>query len=476
MRLKKEMTHINGDWIRTITSSDGTNYTFCGALEYRYKHIAKNWNEETRRKYAREYNDIILPALKNHNVKTIDEYTKEDYEEAIDNIREKGFERNGIMHKYAESTIHHFQNLIHYVVFQSSVYRLCVDVLWGTKFTISKLGEEVERESRVHLKKSLSAEQEKSLLKELLTDPYEDGTKVALLLMWGLGLRNSEACGLNYCDIKSIEGYPECYAAWIYKTTKIESNELQSGGKTFNTGRIVPVPEKILVFLSKRKKKIIEMNANKGLTDVNVEEFPICNVGSIEYDSDDYLTRCKADNVTTAAHSVFDDAKIISEQIAYLDLELSDGKTASILKEKEPTAYLLRRNYATQMCVLGLTNAEMQYLLGHNVEDAYESRNDFVNSERIYSMFLKLQKRSILNNVMNNNNTIEISIPRKSTLKIIVTAAEPTDNVSVIIKAKNPKMIQTKWFESSHKGSYDRTVNILEQYNNGYQGVGKKRV
>lgn len=456
-------THINGDWIRTIDSRDGTKYTFCGALEYRYKHIATNWNDETRRKYAREYNDIILPALINHNVKTIDEYTKEDYEEAIENIREKGFERDGIMRKYAESTIHHFQNLIHYVVFQSSVYGMCEDVLWGSKFTISKLGEEVERESRVHLKKSLSAEQEKSLLKELLSNPYEDGAMVALLLMWGLGLRNSEACGLNYCDIKSIEGHPECYAAWIYKTTKIQSNELQSGGKTYNTGRIVPVPEKILAFLSKRRMRIIEMITNQGLTDVNVEELPICNAGFLDYDRDVYLTRCKADHVTMAAHVVFESAGIFSEQIAYLDLELSDGKTASILKEKEPTAYLLRRNYATQMCILGLTNAEMQYLLGHNVEDAYESRNDFVDNERIYSMYLKLQKRSILNNMVDNNNTVKINIPEKSTLKIKVTAAEPTDNVSVNVITKNPKMIQTKWFESSQKGSYDRTVNILEQ-------------
>ena len=462
-------THINGNWIRTIDSRDGTKYTFCGALEYRYKHIATNWNDETRRKYARDYNDIILPALMNHNEKTIDEYIKEDYEEAIESIREKGFERNGIQRWYAESTIHHFQNLIYYVVFQASVYGLCEDVLWGTKFTISNLGEEKERESRVHLKKSLSAEQEKRLLKELLFDPNEDGAMVALLLMWGLGLRNAEACGLNYCDIKSIEGHPECYAAWIYKTTKIESNELQSGGKTYNTGRIVPVPERIIAILSERKKRIIKMITRQGHTEVDVEELPICNAGLLDCESDVYLTRCKADNVTIAAHAVFERAGIFSEQVAYLDVELSDGKTASILKEKDPTAYLLRRNYATQMCILGLTNAEMQYLIGHSVEDAYEARNDFVDSERIYSMYLKLQKRSILNDVVNINNTVKISIRDNSTIKINVAAVEPTDNVSINVTTKDPEKIHTKWFEDAPKGSYGRTVNILEQYDAAYQ-------
>ena len=80
-------TLINKDWIRTISSQEGTKYTFCGALEYRYKHIATNWNDETRRKYEREYNDIILPALDNHNEKCINEYSKEDFEKAIDHIR-----------------------------------------------------------------------------------------------------------------------------------------------------------------------------------------------------------------------------------------------------------------------------------------------------------------------------------------------------------------------------------------------------
>ena len=76
-------------------------------------------------------------------------------------------------------------------------------------------------------------------------------------------------------------------------------------------------------------------------------------------------------------------------ELAFLDEELSEENTAALLKEKEPTAYLLRRNYATQMCILGLTNAEMQYLMGHDVEDAYESRNEFVDSERIYIMYQK---------------------------------------------------------------------------------------
>ncbi len=462
-------TLINKNWIRTISSQEGTKYTFCGALEYRYKHIATNWNDETRRKYEREYNDIILPALDNHNEKCINEYSKEDFEKAIDHIREKGFERNGYKRHYADTTIHHFQNLIYLVVFQSSVYGLCENVLWGTTFVIDLPDEQEELESRVRIKKSLSIDQEKRLYQELFSDPNEDGAIVALMLMWGLGLRNGEACGLNYCDIKPIEGHPDCFAAWIYKTTKIESNELQSGGKTYNTGRIVPVPEKVFSFLAKRKEIVRKLVVSQGNSKETIDELPICNAGWLDYDTDSYQIRCKADDVTIAAHNVFENAGIMSEQVAVLDAELSEGKTASILKEKDPTAYLLRRNYATQMCILGLDNAEMQYLLGHCVEDAYESRNEFVDSERIYSMYRKLQNRAILNNTKDNDNSVKIRICNNSTVKICATAVEPTDNVKISIKTDDSKSVQTKWFEDSKKVSLSRTINILEQYKSGYQ-------
>lgn len=462
-------TQVSEDWIREIDTPMGLKYTFCGALEYRYKHIAAHWNAETRKKYNRAYNDIILPALENQNEKTIDEYTKEDFEVTIERIRQKGYIQNGVHRQYADSTIHQFQNLIYYVVFQSSVYGLCTDVLWGTNFVIDNIGEEQEKESRVFLRKSLSVVQEKNLLKELLSDINEDGSMVALALMWGLGLRNAEACGLNYGDIKPLEGHSECQVAWIYKSTKIESNELQSGGKTYNTGRIVPVSDKLVAFLAERKSQIAKLVSEQGLLDVVIDELPICNDGYLDYDSDSFLTRCKSDHVTEAAHVAFENAGITSAQVAYLDAELLTDQTASILKEKEPTAYLLRRNFATQMCILGLSNAEMQYLMGHCVEDAYESRNEFVDSERIYSMYLMLRNRTLLNNSIATTNTMKLAIHGKSIVKINAVSAEPTDNVHVEIKSKDPDMVRTNWFEESHTRVYDRSINILETYHRDYQ-------
>ena len=461
-------TSIDDNWIREIHKEGLTEYTFCGALEYRYNHVAKNWNADTRKKHEREYNTIILPSLKNHNDKTIGEYTKEDYEEAIEIIKGKGYEQNGIRKQYSESSINNFRNLIYFVVFQAAVYGLCQNVLWGTKFALDVPGEATEIEERVILKKSLSIAQEKHLAKELLGDPCEDGAMVALLLMWGLGLRNAEACGLNYGDIRPIDGHPDCYAAWIYKTTRIKSDELQSGGKTYNTGRIVPVPEGIMIFLGKRKALIEKLIQEQDNVEINIDELPICCSGWIEAGFCEFKERCKADQVSVTAHDVFESAGISSKQLAFLDEELSEENTAALLKEKEPTAYLLRRNYATQMCILGLTNAEMQYLMGHDVEDAYESRNEFVDSERIYIMYQKLRQRELLNERKDDYNKAEICVHGREIVKLHISAKEPIDAVRINIEPGSAAGVETRWYEETEAYLGERTVNILECYHSGY--------
>lgn len=461
-------TSIDEKWIREITRSDleeEDKYTFCGVLEYRYNHIARYWNAETRRKHEREYNNIILPALKNHDDKTIREYTRSDYEEAIESIKERGYEQQGIVYPYSESSIRNFENLIYYVVFQASVYGLCDNVLWGTKFVLDMPDESDEIEERVTLKKSLSVAQEKRFCREVMSDVAEDGAVVALLIMWALGPRNGEACGLNYGDIKQLEGHPDCYTVWIYKSTKIKSSELQSGGKTYNTGRIVPVSEKLLDFLNERKALVCKIAESQGV-EVDIDSLPICCDGELDWEDDNYLNRCKADRVTMAAHEVFENAGISPKMLAFLDAELAEGNTAAVLKEKEPTAYLLRRNFATQMCILGLSYPEMQYLMGHDVEDAYESRNEFVDSDRIYSMHLKLKQRQLLNHVENNNKK-EIFIQKNKTTKVHISAHEPTDVIKASVSSCNDG-VSAKWFEEKEDSLYGRSINILNVYCDNY--------
>lgn len=206
-----------------------------------------------------------------------------------------------------------------------------------------------------------------------------------------------------------------------------------------------------------------EILENQGRTDIDISSLPICCNGMIDIADVNFFDRCKADDVTNAAHDIFEMTGITPKQLAFLDAELSEGNTATLLKEEDPTAYLLRRNYATQMCLLGLSNAEMQYLMGHDVEDAYESRNEFVDSDRIYSMYLKLQRREIVNGGKRVYNKAEISIRGGETVKIHISAKEPTDSVSFSISDTNrSEHARINWFEEVKPFSGDRTVLVLD--------------
>lgn len=124
-------TVVDESWIREIydDNADGTvcNLTFCGVLEQLYRAISFNWKSASTRKLnAAAYNNIILPALANHDNKRIGDYTYEDYEDAIRTIRNRGYEKGGEHYQYSESTIKGFENLIYLVVFQASrIWTLC---------------------------------------------------------------------------------------------------------------------------------------------------------------------------------------------------------------------------------------------------------------------------------------------------------------------------------------------------------------
>ncbi len=148
---------------------------------------------------------------------------------------------------------------------------------------------------------------------------------------------------------------------------------------------------------------------------------------------------------------------------------MSDAGTVTILKEKDATAYLLRRNYATHLQILGFTTAEMQYLIGHDVEDAYESRNEFVNEERLYAMYQKLLHRPLVNDI-SVNEEIQISVDPDIMCKVRIVANEPSEPVYVklSIPDDSKEMIETRVFTEGRSMQKSRQVNILKDYQKAY--------
>ena len=96
-----------------------------------------------------------------------------------------------------------------------------------------------------------------------MESPKVNGKRIALLLMFALGLRDGEACGLDFGEIYGLPYYSGCYVAVIKQSTIPNTSILQSSGKTWNTGRRIPIPGRVAAFLLERKAIVTEIIEKK---------------------------------------------------------------------------------------------------------------------------------------------------------------------------------------------------------------------
>ena len=93
------------------------------------------------------------------------------------------------------------------------------------------------------------------IYEEMISRADRFGECVALLAMLLLGLRTSEAAGLSYGDIRQMD--EELYAIERRYVEKQSSRDVQVGGKTSNSYRLLPLVKEFRDFLMERKKKAL---------------------------------------------------------------------------------------------------------------------------------------------------------------------------------------------------------------------------
>ena len=91
------------------------------------------------------------------------------------------------------------------------------------------------------------------IYEEMISRADRFGECVALLAMLLLGLRTSEAAGLSYGDIRQMD--EELYAIERRYVEKQSSRDVQVGGKTSNSYRLLPLVKEFRDFLMERKIK-----------------------------------------------------------------------------------------------------------------------------------------------------------------------------------------------------------------------------
>lgn len=124
-----------------------------------------------------------------------------------------------------------------------------------------------------------------------------------------------------------------------------------------------------------------------------VDDLPVACV------DDRFTVRCQSNHLTKAGQILLKEIQVSEDELAYVDRDLQDPKLAQEMGvvEKDPTVYLFRRNLGTHLYLLGLSESEIQYVMGHDIEDPYLSRNDFTNEELLYNIKVKMENRPLVN-------------------------------------------------------------------------------
>ncbi len=95
--------------------------------------------------------------------------------------------------------------------------------------------------------------------------------------------------------------------------------------------------------------------------------------------------------------------------------------------EKDPTTYLLRRNFATHLYTLGIPTEWCQYYMGHLIENDILKRSDFNDEGFLYQMALLLGKHPF-NQILNSDGEITIDVTGPSQYYISVENKELDDS------------------------------------------------
>lgn len=467
-------------------------HTFWGCyVTYRNQIFQEyGWNEDTAKAYESSILNKIVKHIRDHDRKPLRALTKQDYADALEAIRREGYiGESGVICAYDLDTLHRFRYLMEVVTETGEKNYLCRNVLASSTEQGGRPGKH-DVFGKI-IPKHMSPDLELQMGDILLSDPLEDGALVGLAGMLSWGGRNAEAAGLNYGDIRLWRDIPGCWVAWVYKTTKIGSNNLQSGGKSRNADRVVLLPNRYVEFVMERKQKL---QAILG-PDFCINDLPVACRGN------DYSTRCSADDLTAAARKLFAQLRLPPEQIMMAHDDVQRAMAADMdpldhlgldLLEKEPTAYFLRRLYGTALACVGLSEQDVAFQIGHDLGTVPEYRNELLNTAKLLAIKQKLDRRPVVNTITPKESTplsecgavqidgcgnqVYVLDPRSQRIELHLSAKEPQDQLHVRIRTDGfDKLNLQETAYALENDGYTTAIDVSMDYHQIYHIKGEQK-
>lgn len=481
--MKKE--ELGKDWVARIkpdvlSPDSRTDFTFCGAYLQYYDTCAEYWKSERTREQNNSYlGKVILPALEDHNHKTIDQYTMEDFEAAIAKIKAEGqlrYRDKCPPVPYSDSTIQLIRNIIARTMLGASKHGLCNDIFRDSYFLLSKDDMQKASNSILFVQKSISIPAEISIIEDLLSDCTVSGETVGFLLVIACGLRLNESAAVNFGNIIELKYHPGEYKLLVYESVNINSNTLKTSGKTSNADRAIPLYDRVAQFLRDRRAYIAAALEAEG-SDIDVDTLPIACVGN------SYAKRCTTRQIADKARELFVRHGVKPKVFQCADLILRGSELCEI-KEKVPTAYLGRHVFATQLGLLNLNAEEIQAVIGHEIEDPHFIRSDFNSDEMIHRIKQKMDRLLIYRTTADEVKLSEIEGNISGTgpltlhldksarfLQVSVETEEPADSMII----QYPGGSNCQLMVGQKDPQFRLGIDVIEKYNEIYLKI-KNRI
>lgn len=483
------------------------------------------WNRSTKERYAGYFNDYLLKPL---SQVPMEKLTIDDCEKHLDEIqknRVKPFEF-GEMNK-----LHYLIRLVFDQAFEMGI--VSKNIFWGSSvYQSDPRKEEEDMESKgekqkkelVILRKSLSPAEEKAAFKRLIEDPLQsyrqsqenencNGTLMGLALMYALGLRNAEACGATFGAVQEMTNYPGNYSFTVVSTTIGDTTEVKVGGKTRNAPRKLPMLDKLAELVQVRRRYVeekIRSDAKYANIQINIDALPIaCKterivkiVNGIRQESyrEYYTENNHSSELSAAGKQLLKSIGIAEEEVSFIEkrmvdsedeaeLEMAKYSTAIDLleveyKEKDPTAYLFRRNNGTHLGLLGLSQTQIEAYMGHKISDSEIEKNDMENEDLLYDIKKKLDKRPFFSQTDYTEATLEpeygeqqIVSPGKCVLKVTVPAGKTVKIRTIGCEQNQELTVKTSkvnGFKAKSKAEYaiqspTEIISVFDAYQKSYQ-------
>jgi hypothetical protein len=180
----------------------------------------------------------------------------------------------------------------------------------------------------------------------------------------------------------------------IYETATRTREVMRSGGKSSNAYRFLPLPSTLWEIIMLRREMLIKTyqlgSAESESVNQKVDGYPIACYGQ------EHHKRSLVDDLSRRGRYHLRNIKYSAKKLASVDvMMISERRLNNRIEEKDPTAYLLRRHSATMLYILGFSDTEQQYLMGHAIADAYTDRRNYSNEDLRYALWEKLEKHPI---------------------------------------------------------------------------------